>query len=68
MFANGRLDVFNANRYHSPDGAAHSISGYATIPNPKVAAKLLVHLDGVPVAAPCVLAFCLLEEKLFFII
>ena len=56
LYPNGSVSVFNANRYGSPgpEGKSHSISGYAVIPNPKVAAKLEVHLDGVPFPAPCV--------------
>jgi hypothetical protein len=54
LYPNGSISVFNANRFGGPDGKANSISGYATIPKPKVTAKLQVHFHGSPAGAPCV--------------
>jgi lipocalin len=34
LMADGNLSVLNLERYGSPSGDVHSITGYATIPNP----------------------------------
>ena len=45
----GNLSVLNLERYGSTSGDVHSITGYATIPNPAQPGQLKVHLDGAPI-------------------
>lgn len=47
--SDGTLSVLNVERKDSPSGQVKDIKGYAYIPDPKVPAKLKVHLDGAPI-------------------
>lgn len=47
----GNLAVLNTERMNSPDGPIKVIHGYA-VPS-AVPAQLTVHLEGVPIPAPC---------------
>lgn len=45
--------MLNSERLNTETGNAKNITGYAYIPDPEEPGKLKVHLDGVPVDAPC---------------
>ena len=49
----GKVGVLNSERLYSEAGTQKNITGYAYIPDPEEPGKLKVHLDGVPVDAPC---------------
>jgi len=50
---NGTIGVHNTARNGSPSGTPNDIDGWASAEDPTKPAALTVHLQGVPVAAPC---------------
>ena len=48
-----KIGVLNSERLKTETGNAKNITGYAYVPDPKEPGKLKVHLDGVPLDAPC---------------